>query len=74
MGGMPRPMAGPPSQEEILTKLGMKRKKQWTVEGPIKRTNWKQVPAQKLTKDSFWTRLDEEKLASKSLIDNLMTR
>merc|ERR1719259_262311 len=70
---MPRPMAGPPSQEEILTKLGMKRKKQWTVEGPIKRTNWKQVPAQKLTKDSFWTRLDEEKLASKSLIDNLMT-
>merc|ERR1719259_1493878 len=71
---MPRPMAGPPSQEEILTKLGMKRKKQWTVEGPIKRTNWKQVPAQKLTKDSFWTRLDEEKLASKSLIDNLMTR
>ena len=54
--------------------MGMKRKKQWTVEGPIKRTNWKQVPAQKLTKDSFWTRLDEEKLASKSLIDNLMTR
>jgi len=75
MGG-PRP-PGPPmviSQEEILSRLGIKRKKQWTVEGPIKRTNWKQVPAQKLTKDSFWTKVDEEKLVSKSLIENLTNK
>jgi len=63
-----------PSQEDILFKLGMKRKKKWTVEGPIKRTNWKSVPAQKLTKDAFWTKVDEEKLASESLVENLMSK
>ena len=33
-----------------------------------------QVPTQKLTKDSFWTKVDEEKLASKSLIENLTNK
>ena len=31
------------------SQLGMKRKKKWAVEGQIKRTNWKAVPASKLT-------------------------
>ncbi len=79
--GMPGPppppgMASPmqPSQEEILVKLGMKRKKKWLVENPTKRTNWKSVPAAKLTKDAFWTKVDEERLASDSLIQNLMNK
>ncbi len=72
-GGPALAMAGP-SQEEILVKLGMKRKKKWTVENPTKRTNWKSVPASKLTKDAFWTKVDEERLASDSLIEKLQTR
>ena len=63
-----------PSQEDILVRLGMKRKKKWTVENPTKRTNWKSVPAAKLTKDAFWTKVDEERLASDSLINNLINK
>ena len=33
-----------------------------------------QVPAQKLTKAAFWTQVDEERLASQSLVDNLMDK
>lgn len=79
-GGMPRPPGAPPfgpavpNQEEILVKLGMKRKKKWTVLNPTKRTNWKSVPADKLTKNAFWTKVDEERLASESLIENLMNK
>merc|ERR1719341_2431983 len=76
MGG-PRP-PGPPaavtSAVDVLAKLGMKRKKKWAVEGQIKRTNWKQVPVGKLTEKAFWTGVDEERLASQSLIEDLQNR
>ena len=74
--GAPPPPAGMimPTAEDILVKLGMKRKKKWTMENPTKKTNWKAVPAQKLTKDAFWTKVDEERLASESLIDNLVNK
>ena len=52
----------------------MKRKKKWTIQNPTKRTNWKSVPANKLTKNAFWTQVDEERLASDSLIQNLMNK
>ena len=52
----------------------MKRKKKWTVEAPIKRTNWKQVPVAKLTEKSFWTKVDEEVLVSQSLIEDLQSK
>jgi len=52
----------------------MKRKKKWTVEAPIKRTNWKQVPVAKLTEKSFWTQVDEEVLVSQSLIEDLQSK
>jgi len=54
--------------------LGMKRKKKWDVAGQIKRTNWKAVPVAKLTENAFWTKVDEERLASQSLIENLQSR
>ncbi|XP_059080530.1 protein diaphanous-like isoform X3 [Tigriopus californicus] len=78
MGGPPPPpgmlrLAGP-NQEEILQKLGMKRKKKWHVENQTKRTNWKAIPATQLTENAFWTKVDEEKLASESLIENLMNK
>ena len=79
-GGPPGPPGAPPmmpsvpSAHDILVKLGMKRKKKWSVEAPIKRTNWKAVPATKLTEKSFWTGVDEEKLASQSLIEDLQSK
>jgi len=77
--GAPRP-PGPPGAPlmappvDFLAKLGMKRKKKWSVEGQIKRTNWKAVPVQKLTEKAFWTKVDEERLVSQSLIDDLQNR
>ena len=71
--GPPAASAGP-SMDDILMKLGMKRKKKWTVENPTKRTNWKSVPASKLTKEAFWTNVDEEKFANDSLINNLINK
>merc|ERR1719187_222317 len=76
MGG-PRPPGAPPAQTsavDVLAKLGMKRKKKWAVEGQIKRTNWKQVPVGKLTEKAFWTGVDEERLASQTLIEDLQNR
>ena len=47
LGGLRPPGASPASpavnQEDILVKLGMKRKKKWQVEAQTKRTNWKSV-------------------------------
>ena len=33
-----------------------------------------QVPAAKLTKDAFWTKVDEERLASESLMEKLVDK
>ena len=66
--------AAPVNEDSILIKLGMKRKKKWDIEETTKRTNWKVVPAQKLTKDAFWTQVDEEKLASQSLIEKITSK
>ena len=40
--GMPSP-AMAVNQDELLIKLGMKRKKKWSLGGQTKRTNWKSV-------------------------------
>ena len=34
-------------EEDIFAKLGMKRKKKWSLENPTKRTNWKSVSSGK---------------------------
>ena len=43
--GMPSPMQ---NQDELLIKLGMKRKKKWLPGGQTKRTNWKSVSYSKV--------------------------
>ena len=77
--GAPPPPGPPglpsaPSAVDVLVKLGMKRKKKWTVEGQIKRTNWKAVPLNKLTEKTFWTSVDEEQLVSQSLIEEIQNK
>ena len=62
MGGPPPPPPPPccgtstvtppppmPTAVDIFTKLGIRKKKKWTVEGSIKRTNWKAIPLTSLT-------------------------
>ena len=71
----PVPMSSPMSQVvDIFIKLGMKRKKKWTVNGQIKRTNWKVIPVNNLTEKAFWASVDEEKYASANLISELQSR
>jgi len=72
-GAPPGPAPGPNAQD-ILVRLGMKRKKKWSVEGQIKRTNWKAVPVTKLTEKAFWTKVDEESLVSQTLIEDLQSK
>lgn len=46
MAGPPPPhglILSPPKEEDVFAKLGMKRKREWTLENPTKRTNWKPV-------------------------------
>jgi len=52
----------------------MKRKPEWKLDAPTKRTNWKVVPTQKLTKEAFWTQCDEERLFSKSLLEKIQNK
>ena len=62
--------------QDILTKLGMKKKKKWSVGGDtqIKRTNWTPVPVARLTEKSFWTNVDEEALANDSMVEGLQRK
>jgi len=58
----------------MFTKLGIKKKKKWQVEGSIKRTNWKPIPVNNLTEKALWVKVDEERLASQNLIEELQAR
>ena len=42
-------IASPSGKEDIMSKLGMKNKKKWSIKENLKKTNWKAIPANKLT-------------------------
>ena len=44
------------------------------MEKNIKKTNWKQIPANRLTEKAFWTKVDEEQLVSQTLIEDLQNK
>lgn len=52
---------------------GLKPKKKWTVDGPMKRANWKAIVPQKLSEKSFWVKVQEDKLASNDILNGLAT-
>ena len=70
----PPPAAAMSQASDIFTKLGIKKKKKWNISGQLKRTNWKVVPVARLTDKAFWAGLDEERLASQRLIQELEAR
>ncbi len=58
--------------------LGMKEKKKYAVDQPLKRINWNKIQTQRLKENSFWVKANEEKYASDDvcqiLIENFSTK
>lgn len=54
--------------------FGMKPKKQFDVHGTLKRANWKKINPAQVTANSFWVKVDEEKLATESLVEQLTSK
>ncbi|XP_077255342.1 diaphanous related formin 1 isoform X3 [Temnothorax americanus] len=74
MGPPPPPMMGgfspPPPAIQVLPH-GLKPKKKWEVDVPLKRANWKAILPHKLTQKCFWTKVQEDRLASPEILDGL---
>ncbi|XP_050531223.1 protein diaphanous [Daktulosphaira vitifoliae] len=73
----PPPPGGLPAFGAIQTATlppGLKPKKRWNVDGPIKRANWKTVTPTKLSAGSFWTGVHEDELATTELLQGLQER
>ncbi|CAG4949456.1 unnamed protein product [Parnassius apollo] len=77
MGGPrppPPPFGGPMpprmAQPDVLP-YGLKPKKKWEVEGPLKRANWKTIGPQKMSEKAFWVKVQEDKLASPDILSGL---
>nr|XP_032525626.1 protein diaphanous-like [Danaus plexippus plexippus] len=74
-GPRPPPPPGMPSaprmpQPDVLPH-GLKPKKKWEVEGPLKRANWKTIVPQKMSEKAFWLKVQEDKLASPDILTGL---
>lgn len=77
-GGMPMPPIFPgapaaPKPPDVLP-LGLKPKKKWDTDGPLKRANWKAIVPHKLSEKSFWLKVHEEKHASPDILNGLAQR
>lgn len=77
-GGMPMPPMFPgapaaPKPPDVLP-LGLKPKKKWDTDGPLKRANWKAIVPHKLSEKSFWLKVHEEKHASPDILNGLAQR
>lgn len=70
MGG---PIAPRMQQPEVLPH-GLKPKKKWDVDGPMKRANWKAIIPYKLSEKSFWVKVNEDKLASDDILTGLASK
>ncbi|KAJ8687905.1 hypothetical protein QAD02_023700 [Eretmocerus hayati] len=78
MGPPPPPMMGmgggmrlpAPNAQQVLPH-GLKPKKKWEVEGPLKRANWKAILPHKMSEKSFWVKVQEDKLASPEILSGL---
>jgi hypothetical protein len=41
---------------------GLKPKKKWDLEGPLKRANWKTIVPQKMSEKAFWVKVSRNEL------------
>ena len=78
MGPPPPPMMGGfrppgPAVPEPLP-YGLKPKKKWDTDGPMKRANWKAIIPYKMSEKSFWVKVQEDKLASDDILSGLAAK
>ncbi|XP_039444037.1 protein diaphanous [Culex pipiens pallens] len=77
MPGMgPPPPPGMPGFRPMVPMVaplphGLKPKKKWDTDGPMKRANWKAIVPQKLSESSFWVKVQEDKLADDEILSGL---
>jgi diaphanous protein len=78
MGPPPPPMMNmnmaPRMQQPQALPHGLKPKKKWDVDGPMKRANWKAIIPHKMSEKSFWVRVHEDKLASDDILNGLASK
>lgn len=74
MGPPPPPMGGPMLPMVQPLPHGLKPKKKWSVEGPMKRANWKAIVPQKMSDKAFWIKCQEHKLASDDIFAGLSSK
>lgn len=68
-GFRPPPPPGPPALP-----FGLKPKKTWQIDGPMKRANWKPIVPNKMSEKSFWVKCQEQRLASDDIFSVLNTK
>lgn len=66
------PPPGPPAPPALPH--GLKPKKTWQIEGPMKRANWKAIVPNKMSEKSFWVKCQEQRLASDDIFAVLNTK
>ncbi|KAL0116688.1 hypothetical protein PUN28_009956 [Cardiocondyla obscurior] len=71
MGFPPMGVLSPPAPAIQVLPHGLKPKKKWELDGPLKRANWKAILPHKLTEKSFWIKVQEDRLASPEILDGL---
>lgn len=83
MGGPPPPPppgcfpTAPKAPQPAELPYGLKNKNQFTVDGPMKRANWKAIVPQKMSEKSFWVQVNKEdpaKLASPDIFTTLASK
>lgn len=73
--GMGPPLMGPPAPPKLQAlPFGLKPKKKWDTDGPMKRANWKAIVPQKMSEKSFWIKVREDKLASDDILHGLAAK
>lgn len=58
----------------IALPYGLKPKKKWDTDGPMKRANWKAIVPQKMSENAFWIKCQEDKLASDDIFAGLAAK
>lgn len=72
MGPPPPPMMMAP--KVAVLPYGLKPKKKWDVDGPMKRANWKAIVPAKMSEHAFWVKCKEDQLASDEIFMGLSNK
>lgn len=75
MGGPPPPPGMMPMMPRpYVLPHGLKPKKKWDVDGPMKRANWKAIVPDKMSENAFWIKCKEDQLAKDDILVGLSSR